>query len=141
MANQLYDIAFGLTLQAYGTTEIAADSMDELREKVDSFLADGAGDEDVEVNWDTPSDYRVVHIKDARGDQVELPAGADAMLQADESALLAKISDLTSTLRAIRLDCQRFLDGTSPATAEGLLKCVINTIEEAIGPKESPEDF
>src|SRR5262249_9971865 len=66
-----YEVVFGLTVQAYGCAEVEADSINDLRQKVEELIDDNGGDENVEIAWDTADDYRVVIVRDESNNEVD----------------------------------------------------------------------
>jgi hypothetical protein len=50
---------------------------------------------------------------------------------------IVRIGDLENTLRAIRMDCDRFLAGQAPITAKGLIQLFRDAAAEAVGEADS----
>lgn len=67
-----YSASFGMTVQAYGTVEIEADSLEQLWEKANDVLDDNCDAVRFEMEWGSADDYRVVRVLDEADKYVDV---------------------------------------------------------------------
>jgi len=138
--SKTYTVRIAFDVTGYVETEMEGDSLEELRAKVEAFRDEGAGDEAAEICWDTSREYRVVSVQEDVGPRHLHPqrevfndAEMDA-INGVEPAEIARLGSMENTLRAIKLDCLKFLEGETHIDYADLIQCIIDACDEEIGP-------